>query len=142
MTEVNVHEGDLKIEFLHPHGPTKIVSWPSFADKCFVKHFIIACSRLSAGGSWALDQFFKKGAGGLAGSQFLEGVAGKEERDFFQGGCNIYIKNNLKSQIFNYKKCLSANIFFSVTTKSLNLEILTKNLVTFKRWDEIKDEEF
>ena len=22
VTEVNVHEGDFKIEFLHPHGPT------------------------------------------------------------------------------------------------------------------------
>ena len=24
MTEVNVHEGDLKIEFLYPHGPKKL----------------------------------------------------------------------------------------------------------------------
>ena len=31
-------------------------------------------------------------------------------------------------------------MFFFVTTK--NLEILTKNLVTFKRWDEIKAEKF
>ena len=30
-------------------------------------------------------------------------------------------------------------MFFSVTTKNLNWEMLTKNLVTFKRWDEIKD---
>ena len=36
VTEVNVHEGDLKIEFLHPHGPSKTFSWPSVADKCFV----------------------------------------------------------------------------------------------------------
>ena len=26
-------------------------------------------------------------------------------------------------------------MFFSVTTKNLNWEMLTKNLVTFKRWD-------
>ena len=26
-------------------------------------------------------------------------------------------------------------MFFSVITKNLNCEILTKNLVTFKRWD-------
>ena len=26
-------------------------------------------------------------------------------------------------------------MFFSVLTKNLNWEILTKNLVTFKRWD-------
>ena len=31
-----VHEGDLKIEFLHPHGSRKSFSWPSVADKCFV----------------------------------------------------------------------------------------------------------
>ena len=31
-------------------------------------------------------------------------------------------------------------MFFSVTTKNLNWEILTKNLVTFKKQNEIKDE--
>ena len=31
-------------------------------------------------------------------------------------------------------------MFFSVITKNLNCEILTRNLVTFKRWDRIKDE--
>ena len=36
-----------------------------------------------------------------------------------------------------YKK-----IFSSVITKNLNWEILSKNLVTFKRWDGIKDEKF
>ena len=36
VTEVNIHESDLKIEFLHPHGPRKTFSWPSVADKCFV----------------------------------------------------------------------------------------------------------
>ena len=33
-------------------------------------------------------------------------------------------------------------MFFSVVTKNLNWEILTKNLVSFKRWDGIKDEHF
>ena len=33
-------------------------------------------------------------------------------------------------------------MFFSVITKNLNWEILTKNLVTFKRWDGVKDEKF
>ena len=32
-------------------------------------------------------------------------------------------------------------MFFSVIT-NLNWEILTKNLVTFKRWDEVNDEKF
>ena len=54
----------------------------------------------------------------------------------FRGGCNFYIKNKLKFEIFNDKKSL----FFSVITKNVNWEILTKNLATFKRWDELKDE--
>ena len=33
-------------------------------------------------------------------------------------------------------------MFFSVRTKNLNWEILTKNSVTFKRWDGVKDEKF
>ena len=33
-------------------------------------------------------------------------------------------------------------MFFSVITKNLSWEILTKNLVTFKRWDGIKDKKF
>ena len=31
---------------------------------------------------------------------------------------------------------------FSVIIKNLNWEILTVNLVTFKRWDGVKDEKF
>ena len=31
---------------------------------------------------------------------------------------------------------------FSVITKNLNWEILTKNLVAFKRWDGVKDKSF
>ena len=31
-------------------------------------------------------------------------------------------------------------MFFSVKTKNLNWEILTKNLVASKRWDGVKDE--
>ena len=33
-------------------------------------------------------------------------------------------------------------MFFFAITKNLNWEILTKNLVTFKRWDGVKDEKF
>ena len=33
-------------------------------------------------------------------------------------------------------------MFFFVITKNINWEILTKNLVTFKRWDGFKDEKF
>ena len=43
VTEVNVHEGDLKIEFLHPHGPRKTFICPSVADKCFAPASNILC---------------------------------------------------------------------------------------------------
>ena len=33
-------------------------------------------------------------------------------------------------------------MFFSVLTKNLNWEILTKNLFTFKRWDGVKNKKF
>ena len=33
-------------------------------------------------------------------------------------------------------------MFFSVISKNLNWEILTKNFVTFKRWDVVKDDKF
>ena len=74
--------------------------------------------------------------GRLTGSQFLEG------HDFFQGDCSFYIKNKLKSETFNDKKSLSTIMFFSVITKNLNREILTKNLVTFKRRDGVKGVKF
>ena len=63
-------------------------------------------------------------------SQFLEGVAGKDGVTFFRerGGSSFYIKNKLKSEIFNDKKSIETRMFFFVTTKNLNWEI--KNLVT------------
>ena len=33
-------------------------------------------------------------------------------------------------------------MFFSVITKNLKWEILTRNLVTFKRWDGVKDRDY
>ena len=33
-------------------------------------------------------------------------------------------------------------MFLPLITKNLNWEILTKNLVTFKRWDWVKGEKF
>ena len=40
------------------------------------------------------------------------------------------------------KKIYKQKMFFSVLTKNLNREILIKNLVTFKRWNGIKDKNF
>ena len=59
------------------------------------------------------------------------------------GGCSIYIKRKLKSEIFNDKKVYKQkNVFLCVLTKNLNWQMLTKNLVTFKRFHGIKDEKF
>ena len=33
-------------------------------------------------------------------------------------------------------------MFLSLITKNLNWDILTQKLVTFKRWDGVKDEKF
>ena len=33
-------------------------------------------------------------------------------------------------------------MFLSIITKNLNWEILSQNLVSFKRWDEVKNEKF
>ena len=39
-------------------------------------------------------------------------------------------------------KSLLTKMFLPVITKNLKWEILTKNLVTFKRWDGVKGEKF
>ena len=57
----------------------------------------------------------------------------------WQGGCNFYIENKLKSEIFNDKKVDKQKCFFSVKTKNSNWDILTKNLVAFKRLDWVKN---
>ena len=48
-------------------------------------------------------------------------------------------KNRRKSGNLMRKKVSKQKSFHAIT-KNLNREILTKNLVTFKRWDGVKDE--
>ena len=54
----------------------------------------------------------------------------------FSGGLQFFDKNKLKSGIFNDEKSLQTRILCSVVTKNSNWEVLSKNLVTFKRWGE------
>ena len=62
-------------------------------------------------------------------SQFLDGVPEKDGVTFFRGKVVVYyINGKLKSEIFNKKKFINKMLF-----TVLNWEILTKNLVTFKR---------
>ena len=77
-------------------------------------------------------------------SLFRGGLRGKRGRGDFLGRrrkvFSFYIKNKLQSKIFNNKKRFKTKMFFSVIAKNSNWEILTKNLVTFIRWDGVKDE--
>ena len=63
-----------------------------------------------------------------------------------EGGCSsFYIKSKLKSEILKYltiKQVYKEKMFFSVLITNLNWEIFTKQLVTFIRWDGIKDQKF
>ena len=69
----------------------------------------------------------QKWARGLTGSQFLEG--GFWEWLFSERGFNFYLKNKLNTEIFNNEKSLQTKMFFAVTTKNLNCDILTKDLL-------------
>ena len=65
MTEVNLYESDLKVEFLHPHGPRKTFKWPSVADKCFVPasnilRFITAPTTITGRMYWISDTDFEQ----------------------------------------------------------------------------------
>ena len=40
------------------------------------------------------------------------------------------------------KRFMNKKMFFSILTKDLKREVLTKKLLTFKRWDGIKDAKF
>ena len=72
---------------------------------------------------------FQKG-GALTGPQLLDGVVRKEGATFLRRGCQFYIKNKLKSEIFIDKKIEKQKCFFLSITKNLNWEILTKNLLS------------
>ena len=70
--------------------------------------------------------------------QFLEGGCWERGGDFFQGGCSFCIKANWNlttKKIINKKVFLCHNYEFKLGN-------VAKNLVTFKRWDGVKDEKF
>ena len=82
---------------------------------------------ISAGGGLSLRLNSQKGRG-LTGNQFSEGgLLGKMAVTFFMVG----------GLPFLHKK-----YFLSVVTKNSNCKILTRDLVTFKRSDGVKDEKF
>ena len=76
------------------------------------------------GRGWTSYQLFKKG--GLDRTSVFRGGW------HFSGGCNFSTKNKLKSEILMTKKLTNKNSLLCGNLE-LNWEILTKNLVTFKR---------
>ena len=69
------------------------------------------CTLLSAG--WGVEPIKLSEREDLTGPLFLEGeeVAGKEGVTFFRGDCNFYIKNKLKSELFNNEKVYRQKYF-------------------------------
>ena len=101
----------------------------------FSRHHIVCTPLFFSGRGVEPPTKFSK-RGGSTGSQFLEGVAGKEQVTFFRG-LQFLHKKLLK--YLTTKKCINKKTFFSVITKILNREILTQNLVTFKRRDGVEN---
>ena len=90
------------------------------------------------GGGLSFGPNFQKGRLGSI-SILRVGLLGKRGVTF--SGCySFYIKNELKSEIWNNNKKPIDNNFFLCHNLYKNWEILSKNLVTFKRWDGFKDE--
>ena len=72
----------------------------------------------------------------MNGTQVLEGVCWERACDLFQDGLQLLCKKEAKV------KKLQIKMFFYFINENLNWDILTKNLVIFKRWDADKDEKF
>ena len=71
----------------------------------------IVCTPLFYWGEEPPNKFLKSGVG-EQDLNFYRWVACKEGVDFFRGSCSLYIKNKLKSEIFNgKKKFINKNIF-------------------------------
>ena len=70
----------------------------------------------------------------MTGPEFLDEGCWESGGLIFSGGCKFYIKNKLKSEIFNDKKVYKQ--VFSCHNQEIKLanigEISTKILVTFK----------
>ena len=68
----------------------------------------------------------KGGGGGVGVNHLLKGCWERGSNLFRGRGCTFYIKNKLRSEIFNDKKSLYTKMSLSVITKNLTLVILFK----------------
>ena len=85
---------------------------------------------LSTAGLKLLSNFQKGGFD--RASTLRRRLLDKRVVNFFRGGCNFYKKINCNLKYLTTKKVYKQK-FFSVITKNLNWEILSNNLITFKR---------
>ena len=83
---------------------------------------------------WASCQIFQNGGQLGRISIFRGGCWERGERPFWG---EVAVN---KSEVFNNRKSSLSKMFFSVITKNLKWKILINRLVTFKRWDWVKDE--
>ena len=87
----------------------KVSAKKNVEELCLWYQRVIVCTSSFLQGVWASNQIFEKGGGGgLDGTwAFRRGLLRKRGMTSFrEGGCNLYIKNKLKSEIFNDKKSL------------------------------------
>ena len=80
---------------------------------------------VSASGNEPPTKFSKRK--GLTGPQFLEGGCWEKVCVTFFRGLQFLHLDKSESEIFNDKKVQKPKMFFSVITKNLNWEIITKN---------------
>ena len=43
VTDVDAKQGNVKVDFMHPHGPHKTFNWPQSGDTCYVPMKNILC---------------------------------------------------------------------------------------------------
>ncbi len=43
VNKIDVEQGDVNVNFLHPHGPRKTFNWPQREDSCFVPMKNVLC---------------------------------------------------------------------------------------------------
>ena len=90
------------------------------------------------GGGGRLNHLPNFSKGGLDRTSAFRRELVKKTRVTFFRGVGFYKKDKVNLKYLMTKK-VSKQIFFSVLTKNSNWEILTKNLVAFKRSDVVKD---
>ena len=111
-----------------------------FSDKYEGKAILVFASRsepwssivftlLSAGGVEPPTKFSKGEGGRLDKTLTFRGSSWERGGTFFRGVCNFYIKNKVKSEIFNNKKFINKNIFLLLLKDKIGLKMKNHNIL-------------